>query len=211
MHNLKPLNHEEIHKINEQNDFVNMTGYKVEAKGVKAEFNPLINLKTTNSQHNLIFIHPIGGDVICYRELSAQLSASVNVFGLRARGLDLSEPVYECFDRMIDEYATSIIALGTEGELHLAGQSLGGIISIAVAHALQEKGVNVDKIFMIDTYSPSDLNTFFGNEVDMVQGALGITLPDHLRELQQKEPDQWLQVLFKMIIIVCQQTNLKLS
>ena len=34
MHNLKPLNHEEIHKTNEQNDFVNITGYKVEAKGV---------------------------------------------------------------------------------------------------------------------------------------------------------------------------------
>ncbi|MCG8672322.1 MAG: amino acid adenylation domain-containing protein [Pseudomonadales bacterium] len=171
---------------------------KVEEKGVGATYNPLVELKHQDADKNLFFVHPIGGDVLCYRELSEQLSSSVNIYGLRCRGLDPSEPIFNDIDEMVDLYVDSVLSVQDSGSVVLAGQSLGGVLALAVAKGLAEKGVTTERVIMLDTYAPEHLNMYFGDEVDMIQAALGMEFPEQVRELKEKNPDQWLLMLYNM-------------
>ncbi|MCG8315621.1 MAG: amino acid adenylation domain-containing protein [Pseudomonadales bacterium] len=172
---------------------------KIQEKGVGDAFNPLVTLKNNNAERNLFFIHPIGGDVLCYRELSERLNDSVNVFGLRCRGLDIKDPIYNSLDEMVSDYVEAVLAVQSSGEIFLAGQSLGGVLCIEVAKELALRGVNTSRLFMLDTYAPDHLHQYFGDEVDMIQAALGIEFPPQVHELKQKNPEQWLLMLYNMM------------
>ena len=171
----------------------------IEQQGVAGEFSPLVELQPSETGKMLFFIHPIGGDVLCYRELTAALREDIRVYGLRCRGMDLKDPPYSSLDEMVADYVEAILSVQPQGDVLLAGQSLGGVLAIAVSQALRERGVNTGAIYMLDTYAPEHLHQYFGDEVDMIQAALGIEFPDQVRELKQKNPDQWLMMLYNMM------------
>ena len=171
---------------------------KVEEKGVGESFTPLVPLKVGTASQNMFFVHPIGGDVLCYRELVEQIPDTINCYGLRCRGLDPSEPVYASLNEMVNAYTDAVLSVQSDGSVILAGQSLGGVLALAIADQLKQRGVSTEKVVMLDTYAPSHLNMYFGDEVDMIQAALGMEFPEQVRELKDKNPDQWLQMLYNM-------------
>lgn len=170
------------------------------SKGEEQAFSPIVTLKDNQAQGSLFFIHPIGGDVLCYRELAQALDFPLNIYGLRCRGMDLADPPYSSLDEMVGDYVNAVLAVADPSEpIVLAGQSLGGILALALSEALAQKGIKVKKLAMLDTYAPQHLEQYFGDEVDMVQSALGIELPEQIRELKQANPDQWLMMLYNMM------------
>ena len=171
---------------------------KVEEKGVQDTFTPLVLMKEGTTDKNLFLIHPIGGDVLCYRELVTQLPDTLNCYGLRTRGLDSSEPIYSSRQEMVEAYAEAIVSLQPQTPVILGGQSLGGVLALAVAEQLAKQGIVTEKVVMLDTYAPAHLHQYFGDEVDMIQAALGMEFPQQVRELKAKNPDQWLLMLYNM-------------
>ncbi len=106
----------------------------------------------------LFLIHPAGGIAWGYRLLARALAdakPSRSVWGLQSPALDPAQPLPKNIAALGEAYATRIESLHTEGPIHLAGWSVGGIIAQAVAVALQRRGRSVGLVALLDAY-PAD-------------------------------------------------------
>ena len=122
----------------------------------------------------LFMVHPVGGDVLCYADLARELSGDYSVYGIRSKGLDgASDPVAN-IEEMIELYTDHIRAVQAEGPYRLLGQSLGGIIALALACNLERNGQQVEDIVMLDTFSPQHLRQGGTSDLDVLSKALGI-------------------------------------
>ncbi len=130
-----------------------------------------------NAQPPLFFIHPVGGDVVCYADLAAALKDSFSVYGLRARGLSGAKPPFATLDEMTSHYIAAIRTTQPHGPYRLAGQSLGGIFALAIARQLEAQGETVAQVVMLDSFSPAHLRQSHQDEAQIVGAALGRPLP----------------------------------
>ncbi len=106
----------------------------------------------------LFLIHPAGGIAWGYRLLARALAGakpSRSVWGLQSPALDPAQPLPSSIGDLAETYADRIQALRTEGPIHLAGWSVGGILAQAVAAALQRRGRSVGLVALLDAY-PAD-------------------------------------------------------
>jgi thioesterase domain-containing protein/acyl carrier protein len=131
----------------------------------------LIPLASSDLQQ-LFLIHPVGGDVLCYSDLAQALKSEFSVYGLRARGLE-GQPVFDNMSDMVEHYVHEIRAIQPKGPFRIAGQSLGGIIALAVARQLESEGEQVDRVFLLDTFSPNHLRQAFKTDADVMAAAFG--------------------------------------
>ncbi|MEZ5511078.1 MAG: thioesterase domain-containing protein, partial [Gammaproteobacteria bacterium] len=123
----------------------------------------------------LFLIHPVGGDVLCYGDLAQALRPDFSVYGLRARGLG-GEPPFPSFGDMVATYVNEIRSVQPVGPYRVGGQSLGGIIALAVARMLEQSGEQVEQVLLLDTFSPAYLRDAYGSDADIMSAALGRNL-----------------------------------
>lgn len=92
----------------------------------------------------LVCVHPLGGDVLVYRELANALPAGTPVYGVLDGATDpAARTTWASPEEMAGAYARELASvLGPEG-CRLVGWSLGGLIAHAVAAALENLGVPV--------------------------------------------------------------------
>ncbi|HSF38680.1 MAG TPA: amino acid adenylation domain-containing protein [Thermoanaerobaculia bacterium] len=96
----------------------------------------------------LFCVHPVGGEVVAYRELARRLPGQT-VYGLQSPG----KPI-EDLREMAALYVEAVRQAQPEGPYHLAGWSLGGVVAFEMARQLVERGERVDLLALIDTASP---------------------------------------------------------
>jgi len=123
----------------------------------------------------IFMIHPVGGDVLCYADIARTLSSEFSVYGVRAQGLDGHSDLAPSLAEMISRYVEAITVQQPVGPYRLLGQSLGGILAIAVAARLEAAGHVVSHVVMLDTYSPQHLSAAGATESEIVTKALGVT------------------------------------
>ena len=126
-----------------------------------------------NQHPPLFMIHPVGGDVLCYAELALALKNDFSVYGLRAQGLDGEQPPFDSLEQMVECYTQHIVHTQSQGPYRLLGQSLGGILALAVAERLVQLGHEVSAVMMLDTYSPDYLIQHYDNPTKVVSAAFG--------------------------------------
>lgn len=130
-----------------------------EAVRFDSGLKPLMQLASGDSTRPPLFlIHPAGGIAWGYRLLAravAQATPGRSVWGLQSPALDPAQPLPSSIAALADTYAERIEALHTEGPVHLAGWSVGGILAQAVAVALQRRGRAVGLVALLDAY-PAD-------------------------------------------------------
>ena len=120
--------------------------------------------------------------VMIYSDLAATFNNSQPVFGVFAceelqlidasnhnqRSMDFS------FEALIDHYIEAIFRQGDFKEVVLVGLSFGGLICLAVAKKLKERGVDVSSVYLLDTYvvqsSRRSLRSLFFDAVKLVSG-----------------------------------------
>ncbi len=168
------------------------------------EWTPLVALRkvkertdTENEVTPIFFIHPVGGDVLCYTDLVACLPSNIPVYGLQARGFVQGADVFASFDEMIDCYVDAIQAQHPAGVYRIAAQSLGGVIAIRVAEKLNAMGGCVECIMMFDTFTPLAMISDQLSNVQVIESAIGQPLPKNVRHLAESGDDQWLETLYK--------------
>lgn len=113
----------------------------------------IVPLKVSaHSKRSLFLLHPISGDVTCYKELAKKFPSNISVYGIRVAeargGLDLRS--------MAKNYITTIKKKQPNGPYLIAGWSFGGLLAYELAQILLNKGDIIEFIGLLDSY-PSDM------------------------------------------------------
>jgi len=119
-----------------------------------ASWSPLVCLQPAGEGPALFCVHPLGGDVNCYRDFARQVQDRP-VHALRGRGSEGRFPPHAAMDEMIADYIQAVHAVQPRGPYHLASWSAGGMFSYELARALRMQGEEVGLLMLFDTPLPS--------------------------------------------------------
>lgn len=120
-------------------------------------WSPLVTIQPKGSKLPLFCIHGMGGNVLCYRELSGYLGTERPVYGIQAKGMyddEEKQTLPTIFEEMAAHYIESIRTVQPEGPYCLAGLSAGGAIAFEMAQQLLAQGQEVALLAMFETYYP---------------------------------------------------------
>jgi amino acid adenylation domain-containing protein len=125
--------------------------------GAPVAADPLVVLQAGDGAVPLFLVHPVGGDVQCYRPLVQRLGLDGAVYGLQHEGLAGVAPVeLRGVDALAGAYLARIRQVQPHGPYRLAGWSLGGVIALAMARRLEAEGETVAYLGLIDTVLDQD-------------------------------------------------------
>ncbi|HVR95699.1 MAG TPA: non-ribosomal peptide synthase/polyketide synthase [Thermoanaerobaculia bacterium] len=150
-----------------------------------------VPLRRTGSLPPFFCVHPAGGSVLCYENLSHHLEADRPFYGLQSRGVDSDETPFERVEDMAAWYIDAVRRIQPHGPYHLGGWSFGGLLAFEMAQQLLAAGEEVATLALFDTHAPGRRA---GREVDDAftlayfarEGGLDVTA-DELRQLGPEE------------------------
>jgi len=114
----------------------------------------LIELASGGPGRPIFWLHPAGGEALCYADLARHLGADRPHYGLRARGLRDGETPAEELRAMAAAYLEEVRAVDPEGPYLLGGWSLGGVLAFEMACQLRAAGREVAMVALLDTQAP---------------------------------------------------------
>ena len=114
----------------------------------------LVPIQTGGSGPSVFFIHPVGGNVLAYRDLVRRLGPAIKCYGLQAVGLDGRTPPLTSIESMAERYIEEIQAQQPHGPYHLCGFSFGGLVAFEIARRLARQHAPVGLLAVLDTDFP---------------------------------------------------------
>ncbi|WP_327169291.1 non-ribosomal peptide synthetase [Streptomyces subrutilus] len=132
--------------------------------------DPLVRIQPEGALDPLFLVHPIGGNVFCYRALAAELGTDRPVYGLTAPGLSAPDgsdapdapgqvDAAAAGPGTVAELAAAHLATlrrhRPHGPYHLAGWSFGGLLAHEMAVQLHAAGEEVASLTLLDTAHPA--------------------------------------------------------
>ncbi|MEU1231974.1 amino acid adenylation domain-containing protein [Streptomyces sp. NPDC005828] len=105
----------------------------------------LVPVRTGGSRTPLVFVHPVGGDVLCYAELAELLGDDQPFYALQLPDAELTS-----VEAMAAHYTAAVREALPEGPYRLGGWSMGGIIALEMAAQLTAAGAEVELLTVID-------------------------------------------------------------
>jgi amino acid adenylation domain-containing protein len=97
----------------------------------------------------LVAVHPVGGNVLCYRELLDFVPEDMDIIGIQSRGDGGARTVADMAASYVRELAPHLPATA---RVHLFGWSMGGVIAHEMAGLLESAGVVPAGLTMIDSW-----------------------------------------------------------
>jgi thioesterase domain-containing protein/acyl carrier protein len=119
----------------------------------KTCWSSLVEIQPNGDKPPLFCIHPLGGEIICYRPLAQRLGSDQPIYGLQPHGLDGQLP-YTRIEDMASHYIREIQTIQRHGPYFLVGYSFGGMIAFEMAQQLHAQGEKVGVLVMIDSLLP---------------------------------------------------------
>ncbi|ACC81836.1 type I polyketide synthase [Nostoc punctiforme] len=126
--------------------------------------SPLVAIQPHGSKPPLFFVHPVGGNILCYYELSLHLDSDQPFYGLQALGLNGESQPYTRIEDMAAKYIEALREIQPNGPYFLGGWSMGGIVAFEMATQLLRNGDRVAMLAMLD--SPAPVNSKEIAEID---------------------------------------------
>lgn len=127
----------------------------LEGSGVPLSDGPVVSIQPRGSKVPLFLVHPAGGNVLCYYELTRALGMDQPVFGLQARSL--SDGPEQSVESMAQRYVEAIRAAQPTGPYQLGGWSMGGIVAFEIARQLRATGAEVSLLAILDMPAPGSI------------------------------------------------------
>jgi amino acid adenylation domain-containing protein len=120
-------------------------------------WSPLVPLQTQGRGRPFFCVHPVGGNVLCYRELAQRFGRERPVYGLQARGFLGEQVPREDLAAMAHDYVEAVRAVQPSGPYLLGGWSMGGLVALEMARRLKELGQQVALVALIDSPAPEKI------------------------------------------------------
>jgi amino acid adenylation domain-containing protein len=120
----------------------------LQTKDVPARY--LVSMQPEGSLPPVYLVHHLLGDVFVYRSVAVQFAPHRPVFGIQPPVdlIDRSQPY--SLKALASDYVSEILARQTAGPVHLAGFSSGSIIAFEMARQLENLGIEVGMLALID-------------------------------------------------------------
>ncbi|GHH21536.1 amino acid adenylation domain-containing protein [Streptomyces rubradiris] len=107
----------------------------------------VIPLRTTGSAVPLVFLHPVGGGVLCYSDLARSLGEDQPFYAVQS---DDSGTEDATLTGLAAAYAKAITRTVPGERFRLGGWSMGGLLALETARELRGLGYAVDSVAAID-------------------------------------------------------------
>jgi amino acid adenylation domain-containing protein len=114
----------------------------------------LVPIQPRGARPPLFFVHPLGGDVVGYREWSRHLGDDQPFYALRSRGLDGIQEPHDRIENMAADYLREIRAIQPRGPYRLGGYCAGGVVAFEMASQLAEAGQAVEAVIIVNQSPP---------------------------------------------------------
>ena len=114
----------------------------------------LVEIQPKGSKPPLFFIHPLGGEIFCYRNLALHLGLDQPVYGLQPQGLDGKAPLHTSIEDMAAHYIRKIQTFQPHGPYFLGGYSFGGMVAFEIARQFRQQGEKIGILTIFDTCLP---------------------------------------------------------
>lgn len=114
----------------------------------------LVGLQLADSRPAFFCVHPVGGNIFCYFELSRSLGSDQPFYGLQAQGLYGKQQPLTSVEDMAACYIESIRSVQPHGPYLLGGWSFGGAVAFEMAQQLRQQGEETALLVLIDSRAP---------------------------------------------------------
>jgi len=115
---------------------------------------PLVAIQPAGSRPPLFFVHPAGGNVLCYSELAKRLGAEQPFYALQACGFEEGAEPLSRIEEMASRYVEAVVRTQAEGPYHLGGWSLGAVVAYEMAQQFVARGQEVALLALLDHRPP---------------------------------------------------------
>jgi thioesterase domain-containing protein len=106
----------------------------------------------TGAAPPLVLVHPIGGSIIPYRDLSSGLKPDRAIYGIQTQADEERNTLrHSSIGDVAEDYIEQLAQLELGPRVVLGGYSLGGAVAFDMARRMLERGLAVDTVLIIDT------------------------------------------------------------
>ncbi|MBC1224761.1 amino acid adenylation domain-containing protein [Nostoc sp. UCD121] len=164
--------------------------------------SPLVKIHPAGSKRPLFFVHPVGGNVLCYLDLARHLGPEQPFYGLEAAGIQGETKPFKQIQDMATYYIDAIRDIQPEGPYLLAGWSMGGFVAFEMAQQLHKQCQEVALLALLDSRVPVnkvkvDDATLMAWFVKDLGGRFGKTLTLSPKEIRRLRPDEQLDYVLE--------------
>ncbi|HEY0727372.1 MAG TPA: amino acid adenylation domain-containing protein, partial [Pyrinomonadaceae bacterium] len=152
----------------------------------RQDTSPLIAIQTHGPRPPFFCVHPAGGGIICYSELSRHLGVDQPFYGIQTPGLDgVAQQPLTRIESMAARYIEELRSVQSEGPYMLGGWSLGGVVAFEMAQQLRAEGHEVSLLALFDSH--------LGRSTEVDDDALLLQFTSDISGLYDLEPETDLQ------------------
>ena len=139
-----------------------------------ATTGPLVRMSRGEKKTpSLFFIHPIGGGVLCYRDLIGCFKRNYSAYGLQAPGLFDQDTPLDSIEAMAEHYVRAIQEVPEKSSARiLIGHSFGGMVACKMARKLEYLGESPLQVVLIDTPGPGYMPEGFARDEEIMASLL---------------------------------------
>jgi thioesterase domain-containing protein len=123
------------------------------ARAANGPHPQLIVVRDGNDEPPLVCLHPAGGAVTAYMTLRTALSGNRPILAIQSRATADAGAEFGTIDEMARCYSELLLGV-RGGTVSLFGWSLGGVLAHAVGAVLEDRGLRVEQVGMVDPPEP---------------------------------------------------------
>ncbi|CAM5281508.1 non-ribosomal peptide synthetase [Streptomyces spiroverticillatus] len=119
-----------------------------------ADWTPLVRLRSTDNDANpWFFVHPAGGNVLCYRALAEARDRPF--FAFQAPGPATGQAPVASVPELAALYVAALTQARPHGPYRIGGWSSGAVIAAEVVRLLEARGDRVERLAVVDSPAPT--------------------------------------------------------
>ncbi len=147
---------------------------RIEAKREASDWHPVVAVHSGGGLTPLVCFHPVGGNVLCYKDLADALGTDRPIYMVQSSGLEEGQTLQPSVEAMVSGYLRAFKGVVPDRPLVMLGWSFGGLLAWEAACRLRQSGSVVESVIVLD----------------------GVATPDPVRSLLQKDEADYLATLF---------------
>ncbi|MGW8377519.1 amino acid adenylation domain-containing protein [Streptomyces sp. ODS28] len=119
--------------------------------GGDVAFDPLVPIRTGGERRPMFFVHPMGGNVLCYVRFAKYLPDDQPFYALQAAGVEPGTDPLRSVEDIAASYIEAIRRVQPSGPYVIGGWSFGGFVAFEIARQLRAAGEEIQRLVLLDT------------------------------------------------------------